>query len=77
VAYAENFRGWAKFRHNRVTSQINFRESAEGMTILGAPGAHPGKILQNYTSKYPFLCILEASFSIMLLRGLLTGETEN
>jgi len=47
------------------------------MTILGAPGAHPGKILQNYTSKYPFLCILEASFSIMLLRGLLTGETEN
>jgi len=23
VVYAENFRGGAKFRHNRVTSQIN------------------------------------------------------
>ena len=28
----------AKFRHNRVTSQINFRGSAEGTTILGSPG---------------------------------------
>jgi len=28
--------GWAKFRHNRVTSQINFRT-----TILGGPGAYP------------------------------------
>jgi len=36
--------GGAKFRLNRVTSQINFR-----MTILGGPGACPGKILQNYT----------------------------
>jgi len=34
VEYAENFRGGAKFRHNRVTSQINFRVSAEGTTIL-------------------------------------------
>ena len=32
-------------RHNRATSQINFKGSAEGTTILGAPG----KILQNYT----------------------------
>jgi len=28
-----------KFRHNRVTSQINFRGSAEGTIILGGPGA--------------------------------------
>jgi len=34
VTYAENFRGGAKFRHNRVTSQINIRGSAEGTTIL-------------------------------------------
>jgi len=27
------------FRHNYVTSQINFRGSAEGTTILGAPAA--------------------------------------
>jgi len=39
VAYAENFRGGRNFRHNRVTSQINFRGSAEGTTILGDPGA--------------------------------------
>ena len=31
----------AKFRHNRVTSQINFRGCAEGTTILGGPGACP------------------------------------
>jgi len=35
------------------------------------------KFLQNYTKKYAFLCNLEASFSIMLLRDLLAGETEN
>jgi len=28
----------AKFRHNCVTSQINFRGSAEGTTILGLSG---------------------------------------
>jgi len=38
VAYAENFRGEDKFRHNRVTSQINLRT-----TILGGPGARPRK----------------------------------
>jgi len=44
------FREVAKFRHNRVTSQINFRGSAEGTTILGVSGVMPtGKILQNYT----------------------------
>jgi len=35
----------AKFRHSRVTSQINFRGSAEGTTILGGPGACPRKNL--------------------------------
>jgi len=39
--------GKAKFRHNRVTSQINFRGSAEGTTIPGMSGGMPpGKILQ-------------------------------
>jgi len=33
--------GRGKFRHNRVTSQINFRGSAEGSTILGGPEACP------------------------------------
>jgi len=33
--------GGAKFRHNRVTSQINFRWSSEGTTILGGSGACP------------------------------------
>jgi len=41
VAYAENFRGGTKFRHNRVTSQINFRGSTEGTTIPRGPGACP------------------------------------
>ena len=39
VAYTESFRGeGTKFRHNRVTSQINFMESAEGTIILGWSG---------------------------------------
>jgi len=33
--------GGAKFRRNRVTSQITFRGSVEGTTILGSPGACP------------------------------------
>jgi len=41
VSYAENFRGEANFRHNRVTSQINFRGSAEDMTILEGSEACP------------------------------------
>ena len=33
-----------KFSHNRVTSQINFKGSAEGTTILGRSGDKaPGK----------------------------------
>jgi len=43
VTYAENFQGGSKFRHNRLTSQINFRGSMKGS------GTCPGKILQNYT----------------------------
>ena len=40
VAYAENYRRGAKFRYNRVTSQINFRT-----TILGGSGGMPpGKV---------------------------------
>jgi len=39
--YAENFRGVGKFRYNHVTSQFNFRGSAEGTTILGGPGGKP------------------------------------
>jgi len=35
--------GGAKFRHDRITSQINFRGSAEGTTILGGPVACPGE----------------------------------
>jgi len=31
----------AKFRPNRVTSQINFRGNAEGTTILGGSGGIP------------------------------------
>jgi len=49
VVYAENFRGGASFRHNRVTSQINFRGRAEGRPFQGGPGNAPWKILQNYT----------------------------
>jgi len=30
-----------KFRHNRVTSQINFTGSAEGATIQGGPETCP------------------------------------
>ena len=70
MEYAENFRGGAKLRHNRVTSQINFRGNAEGTTISGGPTAWPRE-------NGPFLCILETSFSIMLLRDVLAGETEN
>jgi len=77
VAYAENFRGGAEFCHNRVTSQINFRGSAKGMTILGGPGAFPRDNFTKLHLKIRILCILEASFSIKLLRDLLAGETEN
>jgi len=41
VAYAENFPGEPSLRHNRVTSQINFRKSGESTTILGGSGGMP------------------------------------
>jgi len=50
-----------KFRHNRVTSQINFRESAESTTSLDGPWACPR---ENFAKlhKDAFFCIVEASF---------------
>jgi len=78
VGYAENFRGGAKFRYSRVTSQINFRGSAEGTTILGGSRGMPsGKFCKITPKNKAFLCILETSFSTLLLRDLLAGETEN
>jgi len=66
-----------KFRHNHVTSQINFRGSSEGTTILGGSGDMPPGNCAKLHLKIRILCILEASFSIMLLRDLLAGETED
>jgi len=49
-------RGGAKFHHNRVTSQINFRRSAEGATILWRPGGmSPGKFCK-LTPKNTHFC---------------------
>jgi len=31
--YADNFRGGKKFRHNHVTSQINFRGGSGSMSL--------------------------------------------
>jgi len=56
VAYAENFRGGAKCRHNRVTSQINFRGSAEGTTILGGSGGMPPRKFCKITPKNTHFC---------------------
>jgi len=47
VAYAENSRGASKFRHNRVTSQINFRT-----TIVGGSGACPRENFAKLHQKY-------------------------
>jgi len=54
--------GVAKFRYNRVTSQIKFRGSAEGTTILGGPGACPLENFAKLHLKIRILCILEARF---------------
>jgi len=62
VAYAENFRGGPQFRHNRVTSQINFRGSAGGTIILGGPGACPRENIAKLHIKIRIFGILEASF---------------
>ena len=70
VVHAESFQGGPKFCRNRVTSQINL-ESAEGTTIIGWSGDVPRKNFAKLHLRYAFLCILEASFSLMLLRDLL------
>jgi len=49
-------RGWSKFRHNRVTSQINFRGSAEGRTILGESGGMPPGKFCKITPKNTHFC---------------------
>jgi len=50
------FDGGAKFRHNRVTSQINFRGSAEGKTILGGSGSMPLRKFCKITLKNMHFC---------------------
>jgi len=45
-----------KFRHNRVTSQINFRGSAEGTTILGESGNMPPGKFCKITPKNTHFC---------------------
>jgi len=48
--------GEGKFRHNRVTSQINFRGSAEGTTILGGSGGMPPRKFCKVTPKNTHFC---------------------
>jgi len=48
--------GVAKFRHTRVTSQINFRGSAEGTTILGGYGGMPPGKFCKITPKNTHFC---------------------
>jgi len=48
--------GRAKFRHNHVTSQINFRGSAEGTTILGGSGGMPLGKFCTITPKNTHFC---------------------
>jgi len=77
VAYAEISDGEAKFRHNRVTSQINFRGSAEGTAILGGPGACPRKnfaklhlkirIFVHSGSKFQTILFLPECFCLTIL----------
>ena len=61
--------GGLKFRRT-VPSQINIMENAEGKTIVAWSGGMLRKKLAKLHHKYAFSCILEASFSIMLLRDL-------
>jgi len=60
VAYSgvrRKFPGGAKFCHKRVTSQINFRGSAEGTNILGgSEGMPPGKFCK-ITPKNTRFCV--------------------
>jgi len=41
--------GAAKFRHNRVTSQINFMGKCRRHDHSRGTGTCPGEVLQNYT----------------------------
>ena len=52
----------AKFRHNHVTSQINFMGTAEGMTILGWSGG------MSLCSLF-LLKLLESDFSFLRAEG--------
>jgi len=45
-----------KFRHNRVISQINFRGSAEGTTILRGSGGKPSEKFCKITPKNMHFC---------------------
>jgi len=74
VAYAEISEGEAKFRHNRVTSQINFRRSTEGTIILGGSGSMPPgklcKITPKITHFFPLLKqVLDNTFLHFLFLG--------
>jgi len=55
-------KGGAKFCHNRVTSQINLKGSAEGSTILGGSGGMPLGKFCKITPKNLIFVHLEASF---------------
>ena len=68
--------GVAMFRHNRVTSK-NFRGSAEGTTMLGGSGACPRENFAKLHLKTRIFMHSGSKFSMMLLRDLLAGETEN
>jgi len=50
----------AKFRHNRVTSQINFRGSSEDITFVGGPEACP---MENVAKLHLKICIFVHSGS--------------
>jgi len=51
-----------KCRHNRVTSQINFRGSAEGTTILWDPGACPQENFAKLLLKIRIFVHFESKF---------------
>ena len=64
-----------KFRNNRVTSQINFRGSAEDTTILGDPGLCP---LENFAKLHLKIRIFVHSgskfYTILFLHFLFLGS---
>jgi len=63
VTYAENFRGVGQVSSHScdVTNQLQGKCRRHDIS-RGVRGRAPGKMLQNYTWKYTFLCILEARF---------------